>query len=67
MSFALAIFFGAIGGAYIVYAKKTQSASWLVAGVVLILYPYFVSGVFLTLLIGAVVTAVPFAIERGWF
>lgn len=47
-----------------VYGKKQQSAVPLVCGIVLMVFPYFVSNLLLLVAIGVVVCAIPW-ILRG--
>jgi predicted membrane protein len=61
------LIFGAIGGLYAIYGKRSDSTPHLVCGVLLMLYPYFVPSVILTLLIGIVLTLIPVGLARGWF
>lgn len=65
MSLFLGIFFGAIGGAYMVYGKRTTSLPYVFSGVALAVYPYFFDNVWLIALIGIVLIAAPIAINRG--
>ena len=52
--------FSLIGMAFFVYGKKQSELAFLGAGGLLMLYPYFVSGLWLILLIGILLTATPF-------
>ena len=63
----LGLIFGAIGGLYAIYGKRSSSTPHLVCGVLLMLFPYFVPSVVLTLLIGIVLTLIPVGLARGWF
>jgi predicted membrane protein len=63
----LGLIFGAIGGVYAFYGKRNYSTPHLICGVLLMLYPYFVPSVILTLAIGIVLTLIPIALARGWF
>jgi len=58
-----AMLFGAIGSGYFVYGKKQQHLSALACGIGLVLFPWFVSGGWLTFLIGAVLTAIPWLLR----
>jgi len=60
----LGLFFGAIGTAYVVYAKKQYSAEFAIAGAGLILYSYFFTSLLAIVLIGAAIAAAPFAWQR---
>ena len=53
---------GAIGMGYIVYGRKQMKSSALIAGIALCIYPYFIPGLLLNLLIGLAIMAVPFFI-----
>ncbi len=52
----------AIGMGYIVYGRKQMKSSALIAGIALCIYPYFIPGLLLNLLIGLAIMAVPFFI-----
>jgi len=51
------IIFGVIGFAVFLYGKKNKSFRPMIIGVVLMVYPYFISGTFLLYFIGIVLTA----------
>lgn len=59
----LALLFGTIGMGMFMYGKKTQHLICLGAGCVLMVFPYFVHNVWLLLLIGSMVTAVPLVVH----
>lgn len=67
MTLFLGLLFGAIGTVYFLYGKKQHDALFLVVGVALAIYPYFFDNVFVVLLIGAALSAVPIARSKGWF
>ena len=52
--------FGAIGVGFFIYGKRQAMIVPLVCGVVLMVYPYFVSSAWLLLLIGLVLMAIPY-------
>ncbi len=54
---------GVIGMGYFVYGKKTQRPVPLIAGLLLLVYPYFIDSLPWAVLIGVVLTAVPFVIR----
>ena len=58
------IFFSAFGVGYFIYGKKQAQFIMLGAGLALMLYPYFVSGVMTITLVGAVLVAAPFIVAR---
>ncbi len=64
MGVFLDIVFGAIGGAYLIYAKRQYSVAFLIAGFVLIVYPYFVSNAIVCALIGTACAAAPFVAQK---
>jgi len=51
--------FGAIGAGYCLYARQQRAPVPLVCGLALMLFPYFVSNVWLMMLVGAVLMLVP--------
>jgi len=61
------LLFGAVGTVYLALARKEHDATYLVCGVALILYSYFVENILLIVLIGAVLIAVPIVRAKGWF
>ena len=54
------MFFGSIGMGYFVYGKKQQQWVALFSGIALCAFPYFVSNVFLIIVIGIGLMALPF-------
>ena len=56
------ILFGSIGMGYFVYGKKQQAALPLLAGIVLCIFPYFVSNVYIVVLVGVVLTVLPWVL-----
>lgn len=57
------IFFGIIGSGYFMYGRKAQNPVALLAGVALCVFPYFVDGLWWTLLIGTMLAAAPFVVS----
>lgn len=55
--------FGAVGMGMFIYGKKQRAAIPLFAGMALLIFPYFVSNVYLLLIIGAALTALPFFVR----
>lgn len=51
--------FGAIGLGYFIYGKRQSALLPLLCGFGLMIFPYFVTGTLWTVLIGAVLMAVP--------
>jgi hypothetical protein len=65
MSLFLGLLFGSIGTVYLIYGKRTSSPIHLVAGAILIIYPYLFSNAILVFLAGVILTAIPWARHRG--
>ena len=54
------LLFGTLGLGYFVYGKKQRIVMPLVSGIALMVFPYFVSNVFLLVIVGAALLALPF-------
>jgi len=54
------ILFGSIGMGYFVYGKKQQQWVALCSGIALCIFPYVVSNVFLMIVTGIVLMALPY-------
>ena len=52
--------FSLFGVAFFIYGKKTTDFAFLATGGLLMVYPYFVSGAWLVLTIGLLLTVAPF-------
>lgn len=59
----ISVLVSAIGMGYIIYGRKQMKASALVAGIALCIYPYFIPGVILNILVGLIIMAAPFFIH----
>ena len=57
------ILFGAIGMGYLIYGRKQRRSLALLSGIVLCAFPYFVSNVFLMILIGIIAMVLPFFVR----
>jgi hypothetical protein len=53
------VVFSSIGMGFLVYGKRQAAPVPLVCGVLLMVFPYFVSSAWATVLIGVVLTAIP--------
>jgi multisubunit Na+/H+ antiporter MnhC subunit len=63
----LSLISGGIGLVLFIYGKKQQRPPQLVAGLALMAYPYLVSTVMMTVVVGiAIVLALWVAIKQGW-
>ncbi len=54
---------GLFGMAYIVYGRKTQTWMPIFAGIALCVYPYCVENLWVSILIGLVLIALPFLLR----
>lgn len=54
------VLFGSIGMGYFVYGKKQGNTVTLVVGLGLMVFPYFVTNILATVLVGVLLLAVPF-------
>lgn len=54
------LLFSSIGLGFFLYGKKQRAAVPLVCGLVLMVYPYFISNVMLLMGIGVVIAAIPY-------
>jgi hypothetical protein len=59
-TFIWGLLFGTIGLAYFIYGKKQQRGLPLACGLGLMVFPYFVSNTVLLVVIGAVLSALPY-------
>jgi hypothetical protein len=59
----LSLLFGAVGMAFLMYGKKMAALVPMLAGVALIVVPYFISNLIILALVGLALTAVPFVLR----
>jgi LPXTG-motif cell wall-anchored protein len=64
MGWTLVMVFSAIGTAYFIYGKKQGNLTVLVAGIGMMVFPYFVENAILTLVAGAMLCALPAMLGR---
>jgi hypothetical protein len=57
------VIFGSIGLGFFVYGKKQKAVVPLFCGVGLMVFPYFISNMYILVLSGVVLTALPFIIR----
>ena len=67
MELFLGILFGVVGSAYLLYGKRQGEAWFILTGFALIIFPYFVSGVLLTLFVGVLLFLFPIAKHNECF
>jgi len=58
------ILFGSIGIGYLVYGRKQRHVLALVTGLLLMVFPYFVSSVTLLVLLGALLVVLPYVVKK---
>ena len=58
-----AAFFSIIGFAYFMYGKKSVNYLFLFCGITLMAYPYFISKTVYVIVVGVVVSVIPFIIK----
>ena len=58
------VIFGSIGLGFFVYGKKQKALLPFICGIVLMVFPYFVSNVFFLVFAGILVVALPFIVKR---
>ena len=56
--------FGSIGLGFFVYGKKQKTIIPFLSGIGLLVFPYFISNVFILVITGIVLVALPFFIKR---
>jgi predicted membrane protein len=54
------LLFSSIGLGFFLYGKKQRAVVPLVCGLVLMIYPYFISNTILLVVIGVVITVIPY-------
>jgi hypothetical protein len=58
------VLFSSIGLGYFIYGKKQAVVMPLVCGVALMVFPYFISRVWLLVLVGLLLSALPWFVRR---
>lgn len=67
MELFISLIFSSIGAGYFLYGKKAVEVSFMLAGGILCIYPYMVTGAMSMVIIGLVLMAAPFIAQRlGW-
>ena len=56
--------FGTFGMGYFIYGKKRGAAVPLACGLILMIYPYFVTNIWINVGIGLLLMALPFFVKR---
>jgi hypothetical protein len=59
----LGVIFGSIGLGYFLYGKKQRAVVPLVSGLVLMVVPYFISNTIVLVVVGGVISAIPYFVR----
>jgi hypothetical protein len=59
----ISLFVSSIGLAYFVYGKKRPNALFLISGIIMSVYPYFVSNYAISIIIALILIFMPFIIK----
>ena len=57
------VIFGSIGLGFFVYGKKQKAAIPLLSGIGLMIFPYFISNLYILILSGIILIALPYFIK----
>jgi len=57
------LIFGSIGFGFFLYGKKQRAAIPLITGIALMVFPYFISNVYLLVIVGAALMALPYFVS----
>ncbi len=55
--------FGSIGLGFFIYGKKQQKIVPLITGILLSIFPYFISNLYILIIIGAVLVVLPYFVR----
>jgi hypothetical protein len=67
MTLFLGLIFGSVGTVYLIVGRKEHDPLYLIVGFLLIIYPYIFSSAILIIVIGIVLSLIPYAHSRGMF
>jgi len=57
------VVFGSIGFGFFLYGKKQKAVVPLITGIALCVFPYFISNVYILVLVGVILMAVPYFVR----
>jgi hypothetical protein len=57
------VIFGSVGLGFFIYGRKQQAVVPLVAGIALFVVPYVISSLYLLLLVGIILVALPYFVR----
>ena len=55
--------FGAVGLGFFIYGKKQRSVVPLLTGIALFLFPYFIQNVYVLVIVGVILVAIPYIVR----
>ena len=55
---------GTIGLGYVLYGKKIYNIIMIVSGIGMMVYPYFVSNIWISIIVGVLFVILPFILRR---
>ena len=67
MTLFLGLIFGTVGTVYLIIGRKEHDPLYLIVGFLLIIYPYIFSSAIMIIIIGAVLSVIPYLHWRGLF
>lgn len=62
--FIIGLIVGIIGFSYFVYGKKSIDVSFMLSGIALMVYPYFVRNIVVSAILGIILLICPFVIKK---
>lgn len=54
---------GTIGLGYVIYGKKVSNIIALLSGMAMMIYPYFVNNIFVSIIVGIILFFLPFGVK----
>jgi hypothetical protein len=57
------VLFGALGIGFFTYGRKQKAVVPLITGIALFVFPYFISNVYMLVIVGAVLVALPYFVK----
>ncbi len=55
--------FGAVGLGFFIYGKRQRSIIPLLTGIALFLFPYFIQNVYILVIVGVILVAIPYIVR----
>ena len=63
MALIFSLIISSVGFAYFVYGKKTVEFLFLISGLALMIYPYFIQDLLISVIIGVLLVIAPFVLK----